>query len=54
MYKVLKSFSGLVVGVKGKTIDIKNEAVAKDLLNAGYIEAVEEVPQKKTARKTKA
>ena len=53
MYKVLKSFSGVVVGVKGKIIEIKDNAVATDLLNAEYIEPVE-VPPKKTTKKAKA
>lgn len=52
MYKVLKSFSGLVVGVKGRVIEIKDKAIAADLLTAGYIEAVE-VPPKKSTKKAK-
>lgn len=56
MFKVLKSFSGLVIGVRGRVIEIKDEAIANDLLAAGYIEAVEaaEVPPKKTTKKAKA
>lgn len=40
MYKALKSFSGLVNMTKNEIKEIKDEAIAKDLLKAGYIEKV--------------
>ena len=56
-YKVLVSFVGLVTGAKEQTINIDNEAIAKDLLQAKYIQAVEtglEAPAPaKTTRKRK-
>lgn len=46
-YKALKSFSGLVSMVKDEVKEIKDSAIAKDLLNAGYIaeEKTKEVKQ---------
>lgn len=40
MYKALISFSGIVSMACGDVKDIKNKAVAEDLLRAGYIEEV--------------
>ena len=40
--KALKSFGGIVSMAKGSEKDIKDEVVLKDLLKAGYVEAVEE------------
>lgn len=40
LYKALKSFVGLEKMRRGEIKEIKNEAIVKDLLNAGYIEAV--------------
>ena len=42
MYRALKTFSGLVSMVEGEVKEISNLEVVKDLLNCGYIEAVEE------------
>jgi len=38
--KVLTSFSGTLVGTRGQEIDIVDEVVFKDLLQAGYIKPV--------------
>jgi len=46
MYKALKSFSGLVNMTKNEIKEIKDEAIAKDLLQAGYIEKIKEEPKK--------
>ena len=42
MFKALKSFSGKLSMAKGQVKDIKDEAIIKDLLNAGYIEEIKE------------
>jgi hypothetical protein len=42
MYKALISFSGLVSMAEGDVRDITDEALAKDLLNAGYVIELEE------------
>ena len=42
MYKALISFTGIVTMAVGEVKDIKNKAVAEDLLRAGYIEEVKE------------
>ena len=39
-YKALKSFSGKVNMTKGQIKEIKDEAIAKDLLGVKYIEEV--------------
>lgn len=36
-YNVIKSFCGAVNGTQGGTIELKDKAVIKDLLKAGYI-----------------
>lgn len=41
-YKVLTSFSGAVSASTNSVISLDDEVLAKDLLNAGYIEAVQE------------
>lgn len=56
MYRALISFSGLVSMVEGEVREISDKAVVKDLLNCGYIEAVEEIttaPKEKATRKGK-
>ena len=45
MYKALRSFVGTISAGKSQIIDIKDKAVAEDLLKAGYIE---EYKQEKT------
>lgn len=53
-YMVKKSFAGTPVsGKKGKSVEIKNEKVAADLIRAGYIEASTEKTSKKTAEEKK-
>lgn len=44
MYKALRSFAGVVTMYAGETKDIKDKEIAKDLIEAGYIE---EYPAKK-------
>ena len=46
MYKAKKSFSGIISMKKGETKDLKDAFVIKDLLNAGYIEEIEEEAKK--------
>lgn len=41
-YKVLTSFSGAVSASTNSVISLDDEVLAKDLLNAGYIEAMQE------------
>ena len=40
LYKALTSFSGIIYMAAGEVREISNLAVAKDLIKAGYIEAV--------------
>ena len=51
MYIAKVSFSGKVVGVKGKKLDINDKNIAFDLLNAGYIEPIELKEVKKQEKK---
>lgn len=54
MYKCLVTFSGSKLAmVVGDVADIADEAIAKDLLKAGYIEEIKpaEKVEKKTASK---
>jgi hypothetical protein len=44
MYKAIIGFSGLINMKKGEVKDIKDKALVKDLLKAGYI--VEVKPEK--------
>ena len=53
MYKALVTFSGLVSAYKRQTINIENQEIAKDLLEAGYIESVDNKPKKETTKKVK-
>ena len=46
-YRALVSFSGLVSMRKGEVREIKDKAIVKDLLHAGYIEPLEK--KKKTS-----
>lgn len=39
LYEALRSFGGKVSASKGRTVEIEDEAVAKDLLRTGYIKA---------------
>lgn len=51
-YRALKSFSGLVSMRKGEEREIKDEAIVKDLLRAGYIEDLSE--KQKAAKGSKS
>ena len=51
-YKALVSFAGLVTGAKGQTINIEDDAVARDLLRAKYIQAVDNTDQAPTPAKS--
>lgn len=58
MYKALVSFTGKVRMKKGEIKDIADEAIAKDLVRCGYVEALEKkeekpVSTKKTSAKSK-
>lgn len=53
-YKALTSFSGAISAPQNTIINIENEEIAKDLLNAGYIEAVEETKSKESKKDDKA
>ena len=46
MFKALKSFGGKISMKKGETKDINDENIAKDLLNAGYIEEIKKDVEK--------
>jgi hypothetical protein len=47
MYKAIVGFSGLINMKKGEIKEIKDKALVKDLLKAGYIEEVKPVKAKK-------
>ena len=49
MFKALKSFSGKISMVEGEIKEILDKEVAKDLLNAKYVEEVKAA--KKAAKK---
>lgn len=51
-YKALKSFAGLVSMKRGEERDIKDEALVKDLLRAGYITDLSE--KQKTTKSSKS
>lgn len=52
MYKALRSFTGLVCMYEGEIKEIPDKEIAMDLLNCGYIEAVEETaPETKPKKK---
>lgn len=61
-YKALISFSGAITASLNSIIEISNEEIAADLLQAGYVEPVEEAAQavekaktsKKAAKKKEA
>jgi len=58
MYRALKSFSGRISVSEGDKIEIFDEEIIKDLLQAGYIAKIEEtkkvVQEKKAKKKTKS
>lgn len=47
------SFSGKVLGVKGKEIELKDKDLINDLLQAGYIEEVKKTPSTNNQKKEK-
>ncbi len=53
-YKALRNFTGLIAMKKGDVKEIKDQFIVDDLLNAGYIEAIEDKPtvKKTVAKKT--
>lgn len=53
-FKALKTFSGAISMRKGSEKEITDEAIAKDLLEAGFVIALdsEKVTAKKPAKKT--
>ena len=58
MYKALVSFTGKVRMKKGEVKYIADEAIAKDLVRCGYVEALEKKEEKpasvkKTSAKSK-
>lgn len=52
-YKATKSFTGIISMKKGDVRDITDEALAKDLLNAGYVMELEESKPKASSKKSK-
>ena len=52
VYKALTSFAGVISMCTGEVTTIEDEAVAKDLLQAGYIEPVKS--EAKADKKTEA
>lgn len=51
MYKALISFTGLVSMDKDEVGAIPDPSIAKDLLKAGYIEAIDEATAPKPTKK---
>lgn len=52
LYKATISFAGKISMTQGEIRDISDSPVVKDLIKAGYIEAVEKkTAKKKTAKK---
>jgi hypothetical protein len=54
-YKATKSFSGIISMKKGDEREINDEELAKDLLQAGFVialESEEKMTAKKTAKKS--
>lgn len=52
-YKALVSFTGIISMAMGDVREISDTSVAKDLLNAGYVEEIKEIsPEKVTEEKT--
>lgn len=52
MFKALVSFGGIISMSKDEIREINDKNIAKDLLDAGYIEAVKS-PRKTTQKKIK-
>ena len=54
IYKATKSFSGIISMKKGDEREIKDEAVAMDLLRAGYVIGLESDAKPKTSASKKS
>jgi len=50
MYRAKVSFSGIISMAEGEVANITDDAVAKDLLKAGYIEEVKPADKGATAK----
>ena len=53
MYKALVSFTGKVRMKKGEVKHIADEAIAKDLVRCGYVEALEKKEEKPASAEKK-
>ena len=51
-YRALKTFTGLITMVKGEVREIKDEAVAKDLVKNGYVVSLSEKKAEKKEPET--
>lgn len=47
MYRAVKSFAGVVSMKKGEVKKINDKEIIRDLLNAGYIEAIKQAKKEK-------
>lgn len=54
MYKALRSFSGIITMRKGMEKEIKDDAVAQDLIKAGFVVALESAKAEKSEKAEKA
>lgn len=53
LVKALKSFAGTISMYDGEIREIANDEIAKDLLQAGYIEGIKEAKAVKTEKTSK-
>lgn len=53
-YKAMTSFSGLVSMAEGDIMEIADKAVSDDLIQAGYIQAIEEPKHESKRNKSKS
>ena len=51
MYKATRTFGGIIRMRKGDVREIKDEEIAKDLLNAGYVIELADESKPKTSSK---
>ena len=51
-YKAVVGFSGTISAAKGDVLEIADKAISEDLLEAGYIESIEE--HKNESKRTKS
>ena len=52
-YKAVVSFSGAISMAEGEIMEIANKVISDDLLDAGYIEEVEEAKNENKRTKSK-